>query len=208
MKYLVVGMLYNNVHACRRHSDRFFCDHEAICQTKFLQICLSSSGHSFKEILFHCFLKRYVCMCEEWRFATVYFTITFLQLALHVLSFLEPKDLLVAAQTCRTWQILCEDSLWVEWRLYCMNFITLCNIMHEMLKYILVSKISWGAHFDVHAPSVTIKLNWLHPSTCSSVWILSYKPSNRIKNLYCDSTCCSALHTFLDKLTGVQADNV
>lgn len=37
------------------------------------------------------------------------------ELALHVLSFLEPKDLLVAAQTCRTWQILCEDSLlWKE----------------------------------------------------------------------------------------------
>ena len=87
-------------------------------------------------------------------------------------------------------------------------FITLCNIMHEVLKYILVSKISWEAHFDVHAPSVTIKLNWLHPSTCSSVWILSYKPSNRVENLYCDSTCCSALHAFLDKLTGVQADNV
>ena len=34
-----------------------------------------------------------------------------LQLALHVLSFLEPKDLLIAAQTCRTWQNLCEDSL-------------------------------------------------------------------------------------------------
>lgn len=37
------------------------------------------------------------------------------ELALHVLSFLEPRDLLVAAQTCRTWYMLSEDSLlWKE----------------------------------------------------------------------------------------------
>lgn len=38
-----------------------------------------------------------------------------LQLALYVLSFVEPKDLLQAAQTCRYWRILCDDSLlWKE----------------------------------------------------------------------------------------------
>nr|XP_054591587.1 F-box/WD repeat-containing protein 7 isoform X1 [Nothobranchius furzeri] len=37
------------------------------------------------------------------------------ELALYVLSFLEPKDLLQAAQTCRYWRILAEDNLlWKE----------------------------------------------------------------------------------------------
>jgi len=39
------------------------------------------------------------------------------QLALYVLSFLEPRDLLVAAQTCRYWRILAEDDL--MWREKC-----------------------------------------------------------------------------------------
>ncbi len=39
------------------------------------------------------------------------------QLALYVLSFLEPKDLLRAAQTCRYWRILAEDNL--LWREKC-----------------------------------------------------------------------------------------
>lgn len=39
------------------------------------------------------------------------------ELALYVLSFLEPKDLLQAAQTCRYWRILCEDNL--LWREKC-----------------------------------------------------------------------------------------
>ncbi|EDW85364.2 uncharacterized protein Dwil_GK10570 [Drosophila willistoni] len=37
------------------------------------------------------------------------------ELALFVLSYLEPKDLLRAAQTCRSWQFLCDDNLlWKE----------------------------------------------------------------------------------------------
>lgn len=39
------------------------------------------------------------------------------ELALYVLSFLEPKDLLRAAQTCRYWRVLCEDNL--LWREKC-----------------------------------------------------------------------------------------
>lgn len=39
------------------------------------------------------------------------------ELALYVLSFLEPKDLCRAAQTCRYWRILCEDNL--LWREKC-----------------------------------------------------------------------------------------
>ena len=41
----------------------------------------------------------------------------FFQLALYVLSFLKPKDLLNAAQTCRYWRILAEDNL--LWREKC-----------------------------------------------------------------------------------------
>jgi len=39
------------------------------------------------------------------------------QLALYVLSFLEAKDLLRAAQTCRYWRLLAEDNL--LWREKC-----------------------------------------------------------------------------------------
>jgi len=39
------------------------------------------------------------------------------ELALYVLSFLEPKDLLKAAQTCRYWRVLCDDNL--LWREKC-----------------------------------------------------------------------------------------
>lgn len=46
-----------------------------------------------------------------------FFILVFQQLALYVLSFLEPKDLLQAAQTCRYWRILAEDNL--LWREKC-----------------------------------------------------------------------------------------
>ena len=42
---------------------------------------------------------------------------SFFQLALHVLSFLKPRDLLNAAQTCQYWRILAEDNL--LWREKC-----------------------------------------------------------------------------------------
>ena len=46
------------------------------------------------------------------------FVYTFLaELALYVLSFLHPRDLLRAAQTCRYWRILAEDNL--LWREKC-----------------------------------------------------------------------------------------
>lgn len=41
----------------------------------------------------------------------------FLQLALYVLSFLDARDLLRAAQTCQYWHVLCEDNL--LWREKC-----------------------------------------------------------------------------------------
>lgn len=42
-----------------------------------------------------------------------------LQLALYVLSFLTPADLLQAAQTCCYWRILAEDNL--LWREKCLE---------------------------------------------------------------------------------------
>ncbi|XP_074598050.1 F-box and WD-40 domain protein 7 [Brevipalpus obovatus] len=39
------------------------------------------------------------------------------ELSLHVLAYLGPKDLLRAAQACRTWRVLCEDNL--LWREKC-----------------------------------------------------------------------------------------
>ena len=52
----------------------------------------------------------------------MYFVLTIdlyctLQLALYVLSFLEPRDLLQAAQTCNYWRILADDNL--LWREKC-----------------------------------------------------------------------------------------
>jgi F-box/WD-40 domain protein 7 len=47
------------------------------------------------------------------------------ELALYVLNFLEPKDLLRAAQTCRYWRILCEDNL--LWREKCREEGLLCD---------------------------------------------------------------------------------
>lgn len=46
-----------------------------------------------------------------------YLVFVCLQLALYVLSFLEPRDLLRAAQTCRNWRFLAEDNL--LWREKC-----------------------------------------------------------------------------------------
>ena len=43
--------------------------------------------------------------------------LSFTELALYVLSFLHPRDLLRAAQTCRYWRILAEDNL--LWREKC-----------------------------------------------------------------------------------------
>ena len=54
----------------------------------------------------------------------------FPQLALYVLSFLEPKDLLQAAQTCRYWRILAEDNL--LWREKCKEEGKIQNHIEEM----------------------------------------------------------------------------
>ena len=62
----------------------------------------------------HCFIH------EGYIFMHIVLTIDLyctLQLALYVLSFLEPRDLLQAAQTCNYWRILADDNL--LWREKC-----------------------------------------------------------------------------------------
>ena len=54
-------------------------------------------------------------LCKESH--TLSLTFVSFQLALYVLSFLGPKDLLQAAQTCRYWRVLTEDNL--LWREKC-----------------------------------------------------------------------------------------
>ncbi len=39
------------------------------------------------------------------------------QISLYVLSFLSPRDLLRASQTCKTWRVMCEDN--IMWRDKC-----------------------------------------------------------------------------------------
>ena len=55
------------------------------------------------------------------------------ELALYVLSFLHPRDLLRAAQTCRYWRILAEDNL--LWR-------EKCREVREIVPIIILSIVS------------------------------------------------------------------
>lgn len=56
-------------------------------------------------------LVRHMMGTIEPRFQRDFISLLPKELALYVLSFLEPKDLLRAAQTCKCWQLLCEDNL-------------------------------------------------------------------------------------------------
>lgn len=56
-------------------------------------------------------LVRHMMRTIEPRFQRDFISLLPKELALYVLSFLEPRDLLRAAQTCKCWQILCEDNL-------------------------------------------------------------------------------------------------
>ncbi|XP_064637249.1 F-box/WD repeat-containing protein 7-like isoform X2 [Lineus longissimus] len=60
---------------------------------------------------------RHVMAVIEPQFQRDFISLLPKELALYVLSFLEPKDLLRAAQTCRYWRILAEDNL--LWREKC-----------------------------------------------------------------------------------------
>lgn len=59
-----------------------------------------------------------------------------------MLSFLEPKDLLQAAQTCRYWRILAEDNL--LWREKCKedgDFYKLCDFGNSSLNHMYIVNI-------------------------------------------------------------------
>ncbi|XP_038055611.1 F-box/WD repeat-containing protein 7-like [Patiria miniata] len=69
------------------------------------------------ELINHCepTLVRHVMSIIEPQFQRDFISLLPRELALYVLSFLEPRDLLRAAQTCHYWRILCEDNLlWKE----------------------------------------------------------------------------------------------
>lgn len=58
---------------------------------------------------------RYMMKVIEPQFQRDFISLLPKELALHVLSYLEPKDLLRAAQTCRSWRFLADDNLlWKE----------------------------------------------------------------------------------------------
>ncbi|XP_003740586.1 F-box/WD repeat-containing protein 7 [Galendromus occidentalis] len=60
---------------------------------------------------------RHVMSVIEPRFQRDFISLLPKELALYVLAFLEPRDLLRAAQTCRYWRVLAEDNL--LWRIKC-----------------------------------------------------------------------------------------
>lgn len=79
------------------------------------------------------------------------------QLALYVLSFLEPRDLLRAAQTCRYWRVLAEDNL--LWREKCREEGKHLSFMwHTVTGICSHSTRSRGAH-----SSHCCVLSWLLP---------------------------------------------
>ena len=59
------------------------------------------------------------------------------ELALYVLSFLHPRDLLRAAQTCRYWRILAEDNL--LWREKCREVRKIVPIIIPLIVSAIVS---------------------------------------------------------------------
>lgn len=81
------------------------------------------------------------------------------ELALHVLSFLEPRDLLRAAQTCRSWRFLAEDNL--LWREKCREAGVDRDAATKRSRHRLPVSNSpssqWKAAFMRHH---TIEMNW------------------------------------------------
>lgn len=79
-------------------------EYKAQALNKLVKLCDSSQLKSLMEKIRPRFQRDFISLLPR-------------ELALHVLSFLTPRDLLVAAQTCRTWRVLCDDI--VLWREKC-----------------------------------------------------------------------------------------
>lgn len=99
---------------CRRTS---LCSHPPAGLKEWLQTFhhwgLEEKKYALEEIIDTCepTLVRHMMGTIEPRFQRDFISLLPRELALYVLSFLGPKDLLQAAQTCKCWQILCDDNL-------------------------------------------------------------------------------------------------
>lgn len=79
----------------------------------FHQWSLEERKYALDEIIENCepTVVRHIMGTIEPRFQRDFISLLPRELALYVLSFLEPRDLLRAAQTCKCWQTLCDDNL-------------------------------------------------------------------------------------------------
>lgn len=79
----------------------------------FQQWTAEERKYALDEIIEHCepTVVRHIMGTIEPRFQRDFISLLPRELALYVLSFLEPNDLLRAAQTCKCWQTLCDDNL-------------------------------------------------------------------------------------------------
>lgn len=99
---------------CRHMS---FCSHPPAGLEEWLrtfhQWSLEERKYALDEIIESCepTVVRHIMGTIEPRFQRDFISLLPRELALYVLSFLEPKDLLRAAQTCKCWQTLCDDNL-------------------------------------------------------------------------------------------------
>ena len=78
----------------------------------------------------------------------------FFQLALYVLSFLEPRDLLRAAQTCSYWHTLAEDN--ILWREKCQEEGVSESLVFSRRRRV-GPKLSWKA---LYLRQQQIERNW------------------------------------------------
>ena len=99
---------------CRRIS---FCGHPPAGLEEWLrtfqQWSVEERKYALDEIIESCepTVVRHIMGTIEPRFQRDFISLLPRELALYVLSFLEPRDLLQAAQTCKCWQTLCDDNL-------------------------------------------------------------------------------------------------
>ena len=98
-----------------RHSS--FCSHPPAGLVQWLQTFSQWSAedrkYALEELIEGCepSLVRHMMETIEPRFQRDFISLLPKELALYVLSFLEPKHLLRAAQTCKCWKLLCDDNL-------------------------------------------------------------------------------------------------
>ncbi|XP_003382807.2 PREDICTED: F-box/WD repeat-containing protein 7-like [Amphimedon queenslandica] len=83
------------------------------------------------------------------------------ELSLHVLSYMSPRDLLIAAQTCRMWRTLCDDIL--LWKEKCQQ----CNISEAVYGNVgkkRTCSLVYNPWKDMYLTKHWIEYNWRHAS--------------------------------------------